>query len=134
MRVQRIDLPEDVATRVYDSMKQNFAKIASRLRGEGSSAAVRIRATAERQRTEILADAERDALRVRGQADAEAAQIYRARLPEQSRLLRLLPQPAGLRALTRQGRRRARHLARRRVLQILQGSGHCGQPGKPAKR
>jgi membrane protease subunit HflC len=57
-------------------MKQNFAKIASRLRGEGSSAAVRIRATAERQRTEILADAERDALRVRGQADAEAAQIF----------------------------------------------------------
>src|SRR5580704_1302259 len=76
VRVQRIDLPEDVATRVYDSMKQNFAKIASRLRGEGSSAAVRIRATAERQRTEILADAERDALRVRGQADAEAAQIF----------------------------------------------------------
>ena len=58
VRVQRIDLPEDVATRVYDSMKQNFAKIASRLRGEGSSSAVRIRATAERERTEILADAE----------------------------------------------------------------------------
>jgi membrane protease subunit HflC len=76
VRVQRIDLPEDVATRVYDSMKQNFAKIASRLRGEGSSAAVRIRATAERQRTEILAAAELDALQVRGQADAEAAQIY----------------------------------------------------------
>jgi membrane protease subunit HflC len=76
VRVQRIDLPEDVATRVYDSMKQNFAKIASRLRGEGSSAAVRIRATAERQRTEILADAERDAFRVRGQADAEAAEIF----------------------------------------------------------
>ena len=76
VRVQRIDLPEDVATRVYDSMKQNFAKIASRLRGEGSSSAVRIRATAERERTEILADAERDALRVRGQADAESAHAY----------------------------------------------------------
>jgi membrane protease subunit HflC len=76
VRVQRIDLPEDVSSRVYESMKQNFAKIASRLRAEGSSAAVRIRAQAERERTEILASAERDALKVRGDADATAAGIY----------------------------------------------------------
>ncbi|MGQ0835535.1 MAG: protease modulator HflC [Gammaproteobacteria bacterium] len=76
VRVQRIDLPEDVSSRVYESMKQNFAKIASRLRAEGSSAAVRIRASAERERTEILANAERDALRVRGNADAQATEIY----------------------------------------------------------
>ncbi len=76
VRVQRIDLPEDVAARVFDSMKQNFNKIASRLRAEGRSASERIRAAAERERTEILAEAERDALRIRGEADAEAAQIY----------------------------------------------------------
>ncbi len=76
VRVQRIDLPEDVSTRVYESMKQNFAKLASRLRAEGSSAAVRIRASAERERTEIVANAERDALRVRGAADAQASQTF----------------------------------------------------------
>lgn len=76
VRVQRIDLPEDVSARVYESMKQNFAKLASRLRAEGSSAAVRIRAEAERERTEILSAAERDALKVRGGADALAADIY----------------------------------------------------------
>ena len=76
VRVQRIDLPDDVTTRVYESMKQNFAKIASKLRAEGQSASVRIRAAAERSRTEILADAERDALRVRGEGDAAATQIY----------------------------------------------------------
>lgn len=76
VRVQRIDLPDDVSTRVYESMKQNFAKIASRLRAEGSSAAVRIRASAERERTEIASAAERDALRIRGDADAQAADIY----------------------------------------------------------
>ena len=38
VRVQRIDLPDEVAARVYESMKQNFAKIASRLRAEGQSA------------------------------------------------------------------------------------------------
>jgi membrane protease subunit HflC len=76
VRVQRIDLPDDVATRVYENMKQNFAKIASRLRAEGQSANVRTRSEAERKRTEILADAERDALRIQGEADSESAQIY----------------------------------------------------------
>jgi modulator of FtsH protease HflC len=76
VRVQRIDLPDDVSARVYESMKQNFVKIASRLRAEGNSASVRIRAAAERSRTEILADAERDADRVRGDGDATATQTY----------------------------------------------------------
>src|SRR5579864_2535674 len=76
VRVQRIDLPDEVASRVYESMKQSFAKTASRLRAEGQSASATIRATAERQRTVILADAERDALRTRGEGDATAAQIY----------------------------------------------------------
>jgi membrane protease subunit HflC len=78
VRVQRIDLPDEVSTRVYESMKQNFAKIASRLRAEGQSASVRIRASAERERTEILANAERDALRIRGEGDAEATKTYAA--------------------------------------------------------
>jgi membrane protease subunit HflC len=76
VRVQRIDLPEDVSARVYESMKQNFAQKANRSRAEGSSAGVRIRASAERERTEIISNAERDALRVRGGADATAAQIF----------------------------------------------------------
>jgi len=76
VRVQRIDLPDEVAARVYESMKQSFAKTANRLRAEGQSASAGIRASAERQRTVILADAERDALRVRGEGDAIATQTY----------------------------------------------------------
>jgi membrane protease subunit HflC len=76
VRVQRIDLPEEVSASVYQSMKQNFAQKANRSRAEGSGAGVRIRASAERERTEIISNAERDALRVRGAADAQAAQIY----------------------------------------------------------
>ena len=76
VRVQRIDLPDEVAARVYESMKQSFAKTASRLRAEGQQESATIRSTAERQRTVILADAERDALRTRGEGDATAAQTY----------------------------------------------------------
>jgi modulator of FtsH protease HflC len=76
VRVQRIDLPDDVAARVYESMKQNFARTAGRLRAEGQSANTGIKAAADRHRTEILADAERDALRIRGEGDAAATQTY----------------------------------------------------------
>ena len=76
VRVQRIDLPDDVASRVFESMKQGFARTAGRLRAEGQSASTGIRAAAERRRTEILANAERDALHIRGEGDAAATQTY----------------------------------------------------------
>ena len=76
VRVQRIDLPDDVAARVFESMKQSFAKTAGRLRAEGQSASTGVRAAAERRRTEILANAEREALHIRGEGDAAASQTY----------------------------------------------------------
>jgi modulator of FtsH protease HflC len=76
VRVQRIDLPDDVAARVFESMKQGFARTAGRLRAEGQSASTSTKAAAERRRTEILANAERDALHIRGEGDAAATAIY----------------------------------------------------------
>jgi modulator of FtsH protease HflC len=76
VRVQRIDLPDEVAARVFESMKQSFAKTANRLHAEGQQESTTVRATAERQRTVILADAERDAQRIKGEGDASATQIF----------------------------------------------------------
>ncbi|MCS6946345.1 MAG: protease modulator HflC [Steroidobacteraceae bacterium] len=76
VRVQTIDLPEDVAARVYDSMKQSFERLAKQQRGEGEKDSLRIRADADRRRIEILADAQRESLRLRGEGDAAAAEIY----------------------------------------------------------
>lgn len=76
VRVQRIDLPEDVAARVYASMQQSFERLARQLRGEGEKEALRIRAEADRKRLEIVSAAARDSLRIRGEGDTRAAQIY----------------------------------------------------------
>jgi modulator of FtsH protease HflC len=76
VRVQSIDLPDEVAARVYEKMKQDFIKIANRLRAQGDSSAKRIRAEADRERTEIVSNAQRDALGIKGAADAQAAAIY----------------------------------------------------------
>jgi membrane protease subunit HflC len=78
VRVQRIDLQEDVAARVYESMKQTFEGIALTQRGEGDRESQIIRSEAERRRTEIIAKAAADAQRIRGDGDAQAATLYAA--------------------------------------------------------
>jgi len=78
VRIQRIDLQEDVAARVYESMKQSFEGIARTQRGEGDRQSQTIRATAERQRTEIIAKANADAQQIRGEGESTAAGIYAA--------------------------------------------------------
>ncbi len=78
VRVQRIDLPDDVAARVFESMKQNFERLAKQLRGEGDRDSNRIKSEADRRRTEILSSAQRDALRIKGEGDAIAAATYAA--------------------------------------------------------
>ena len=73
MRVQRIDLPDEVSARVYESMKQNFAKIASHLRAEGQKPrpASAPGPSASARKSSPMPSS--DALGVRGEADAEAA-------------------------------------------------------------
>jgi membrane protease subunit HflC len=78
VRIQRIDLQEDVAARVYESMKQSFEGIARTQRGEGDRQSQIIRANAERQRTEIIAKANADAQQIRGEGESSAATIYAA--------------------------------------------------------
>jgi membrane protease subunit HflC len=78
VRVQRIDLQEDVAASVYDSMKRGFEGIARAERGEGDREAQGVRAAAERERTELVARAQADAQRIRGEGESAAAAIYAA--------------------------------------------------------
>ena len=78
VRVQRIDLPDEVSGSVYQRMQETFRALANRLRAEGSAQAERIRAEADRKRTETLSTAQRDAQRIRADGDANSAKIYSA--------------------------------------------------------
>jgi membrane protease subunit HflC len=78
VRVQRIDLQEEVATSVYESMKRTFEGIARMQRGEGDKQAQIVRAEAERKRTELIAKSLADAQRIRGEGESAAAAIYAA--------------------------------------------------------
>jgi membrane protease subunit HflC len=76
VRMQRIDLQEEVATSVYESMKRTFEGIASMQRGEGNKEAQIVKAEADRKRTELVAKSLADAQRIRGEGEAAAAAIY----------------------------------------------------------
>jgi membrane protease subunit HflC len=76
VRIQRIDLPDEVSGSVYQRMEQNFKALGNRLRAEGSAEKERIRAEADRKRTELLATAQRDSQKLRGEGDALAGRIY----------------------------------------------------------
>jgi membrane protease subunit HflC len=76
VRVQRIDLPDEVSGSVYQRMEQNFKALGNRLRAEGNAERERIRAEADRKRTELLANAQRDSQKLRGEGDALAGRIY----------------------------------------------------------
>ena len=78
VRLQRIDLQEEVAASVYESMKRTFEGIARMQRGEGDKQAQIVRAEADRRRTELIAKSLADAQRIRGEGESAAAAIYAA--------------------------------------------------------
>lgn len=76
VRVKRIEFPEEVSDSVFNRMRQERKRFASKLRAEGVETAEEIRADADRQATVIVAEAYRDAEKIRGEGDAVAANVY----------------------------------------------------------
>ena len=76
VRIQRVDLPDEVSQSVYQRMKAERSRIANELRAQGAEAAEKIRADAERKREILLADAYRQAEKIRGEGDAKATSVY----------------------------------------------------------
>ncbi|TAM47937.1 MAG: protease modulator HflC [Gammaproteobacteria bacterium] len=76
VRLQRVDLPEEVSQSVYQRMKAERSRIANELRAQGAETAEKIRAEAERKREVLLAEAYRKGETLRGDGDARATSIY----------------------------------------------------------
>lgn len=93
IRVKQVDWPEEVRGRVFDRMRAERSRDASRHRAQGQEQAERIKAEADRRRTVLLAEAYREAQAMRGEGDARAAKIYAeaySRNPEFFRFYRSL--------------------------------------------
>ena len=76
VRVQRIDLPQEISEAIYNRMRSDREKEAREARSEGLEESEKIRADADRQQVLIEAEAYKLAEEIRGEGDAQAASVY----------------------------------------------------------
>ncbi len=74
--IRRIAYPSIVSDAVYERMKSERSKEASKLRAEGEEEAAKIEALANREVKEIIAEAYKNAKIIMGEGDKEAMKIY----------------------------------------------------------
>ena len=76
IRLERIALPEENVTAVFDQMRAERRQYAAKFRAEGEREANRIRAEAALEAAQIRAKGTEEAAGIRGAAAAEVAKIY----------------------------------------------------------
>ncbi|MEA2013040.1 MAG: protease modulator HflC [Verrucomicrobiota bacterium] len=74
--IKRIGLPESISGNVFERMRKERERIASRYRAEGERKAAEIIAKADKEKNKIISDAESKAKSIRGQGDSKAAEHY----------------------------------------------------------
>ena len=75
VRMKRADFSDRVQDSIYNRMRAERNRIATRFRSEGEEEDLKIRAQANKERAIILAEAERTGSEVRGRGEAEAIRI-----------------------------------------------------------
>lgn len=76
VRVKKIDLPQEVATQVYERMMSERKIEADLYRAQGREQQLIIESDADKQKVVIRAGAEKEAEQARGEGDSEATRIY----------------------------------------------------------
>jgi membrane protease subunit HflC len=76
IRLERIALPMENETAVFEQMRAERRQYAAKFRAEGEQDASRIRSEAELEAARIRADGAEQAARIRGESAAEVAKIY----------------------------------------------------------
>lgn len=78
VRIRRAEFPDQVTQSVFTRMISDRDRVASEIRGRGTSESRRIRAEAEATATKLIAEAQRDAQRLRGEGDSESIRLISA--------------------------------------------------------
>jgi membrane protease subunit HflC len=76
IRLERIALPEENVTAVFEQMRAERHQYAAKFRAEGEQEASRIRSEADLEAARIQAEGDEQAARIRGEAAAQVAKTY----------------------------------------------------------
>ncbi len=86
VRLRQLSLPEQNRANVFERMRAERGKIATKFRSEGEREFKKVVAEADREKTRILAEAYREAERIKGEGDAQAMRIYAEAFGKNSQL------------------------------------------------
>jgi membrane protease subunit HflC len=90
VRLQTVGLPLQNEQSIYERMRAERSRTASRYRSEGEEQSRGIRARADREAAELLAEARRAAAEIRAEAEQKAAALYAESYAKDPALYRLL--------------------------------------------
>jgi membrane protease subunit HflC len=76
IRLERLALPEENVTAVFEQMRAERRQFAAKYQAEGEQAASKIRSEAELEAAEIRAKGTEEEARIRGESAAQTARIY----------------------------------------------------------
>ena len=76
IRLERIALPEENVSAVFDQMRAERQQFAARYEAEGEQAASKIRSDAELEAAQIRAKGTQEEARIRGESAAQVAKVY----------------------------------------------------------
>jgi modulator of FtsH protease HflC len=76
IRLERIALPEENVTAVFDQMRAERRQFAAKFQAEGELEATRIRSQADLEAARVSAKGSEEEARIRGEAAAQVARIY----------------------------------------------------------
>ena len=76
IRLERLALPEENVTAVFEQMRAERRQFAAKYQAEGDQAASKIRSEAELQAAQILAKGTEEQARIRGESAAQVAKVY----------------------------------------------------------
>ncbi|MAH60746.1 MAG: protease modulator HflC [Legionellales bacterium] len=90
VRIKKIDLPQEVSSSVFENMRADRQRVATKHRSDGKAAAEKLRAEADKESTLIIAEAKKDGAKLRADGDAKAVKIFSSSYSKNKNLFEIL--------------------------------------------
>lgn len=90
VRIKKIDLPEEVSSSVFQNMRADRQRVATKHRSDGIAAAEALRSEADKDVVIILAEANENGAKIKAKGDSEAMKIYSRSYSKNGKLFNLM--------------------------------------------
>lgn len=90
VRIKKIDLPEEVSSSVFQNMRADRQRVATKHRSDGIAAAEALRSEADKDVVVILAKANENGAKIKAKGDSEAMKIFSRSYSKNAKLFNLM--------------------------------------------